>query len=189
MKSGISFPILLILAAFVIFISCEEGRTPATLSTKPVTEITPNSAKSGGNITDDGGAPVTDRGVVWSTSEEPTTVDNDGMTNEGEGTGEFTSELSDLNLGETYYVRAYAINKIVRPYAINSAGTAYGEQREFTTSIEPEADFSADETEVIEGTAVNSTDESTGDPTEWEWVFGDGNTSTEQNPYHTKFGI
>lgn len=31
-------------------------------------------------------------------------------------------------------------------------------------------------------TAVHFTDQSTGEPTEWEWTFGDGTTSHEQNP-------
>jgi len=32
---------------------------------------------------------------------------------------------------------------------------------------------------------VQFTDNSTGDPTDWSWTFGDGNTSTERHPVHT----
>jgi hypothetical protein len=97
------------------------------LSTLPVTEISINSAKSGGNITADGGAPVTARGVVWSTSENPTIETNVGMTADGEGTGGYTSNLPDLSSSTKYYVHAYATN---------NKGTAYGNQLEFTTKIQ-----------------------------------------------------
>ncbi|MDZ7777706.1 MAG: PKD domain-containing protein [Bacteroidales bacterium] len=49
----------------------------------------------------------------------------------------------------------------------------------------PVAAFSADKTSVEEDTSIPFTDESTGEPTEWQWDFGDGNTSAEQNPTHT----
>ncbi|MBD3285580.1 PKD domain-containing protein [candidate division WOR-3 bacterium] len=49
----------------------------------------------------------------------------------------------------------------------------------------PEAAFSADVTSGTPPLEVSFTDESTGDPTSWSWDFGDGSTSTEQNPTHT----
>lgn len=55
---------------------------------------------------------------------------------------------------------------------------------EATASDPPVADFSADVTTIIEGGTVTFTDLSTNSPTEWSWNFGDGNTSTEQNPAH-----
>ena len=96
--------------------------TVATITTTSVTNITQNSAASGGNVTADGGATVTARGVYWSTSQNPT-VSNSHTTN-GSGTGSFTSSMTGLTAGTTYYVRAYATN---------SAGTAYGNQVSFTT--------------------------------------------------------
>jgi uncharacterized protein (TIGR02145 family) len=95
----------------------------ATLSTLPVGNITATSAVSGGNITAGGGTPVTQRGVCWSTSPNPTTANN--TTSDGGGVGSYTSTLTGLVAGSTYYVRAYAIN---------SAGTAYGGQLELTTA-------------------------------------------------------
>jgi hypothetical protein len=80
------------------------------------------SATSGGNITDDGGANITTRGVCYSINTNPTTADN--ITNDGNGTGTFTSNLSGLTASTTYYLRAYATN---------SAGTAYGNEFSFTT--------------------------------------------------------
>jgi uncharacterized protein (TIGR02145 family) len=95
----------------------------ATLSTSPIENISSLTATSGGNITNDGGTPITQRGVVWSTSPNPTTANS--STNNGGGTGSFTSSLTGLTANTTYYVRAYAIN---------IAGTSYGNQLMFTTT-------------------------------------------------------
>jgi uncharacterized protein (TIGR02145 family) len=96
-----------------------------TVVTLSITDITENSAISGGNITADGGTAVTARGVCWSTSENPTTANS--KTTDGTGVGDFTSNLTSLSPKTTYYVRAYATN---------SKGTAYGEQKTFTTGTE-----------------------------------------------------
>jgi uncharacterized protein (TIGR02145 family) len=93
------------------------------LITTAASLITQNTATSGGNITSDGGASVTARGVCWSTSADPTTSLSTKTTN-GTGTGAFTSSITGLNPNTIYYVRAYATN---------SAGTAYGAQVSFTT--------------------------------------------------------
>ena len=96
----------------------------AAVTTAEVTDITATSATGGGNVTGDGGAEVTARGVVWGTLEQPTLEDNEGFTEDGSGTGEFTSELTGLSPETFYYVRAYATN---------SSGTAYGGQEVFET--------------------------------------------------------
>ena len=93
------------------------------VTTNGVTSVTENSAVCGGNVTSDGNATVTARGVCWSTSQNPTT--NDNTTYNGSDTGSFTSNISGLTAGTTYYVRAYAVN---------SQGTAYGMQKTFTTT-------------------------------------------------------
>lgn len=49
----------------------------------------------------------------------------------------------------------------------------------------PEANFTANITEGNAPLAVQFNDESTGNVTAWLWDFGDGNTSTVQNPVHT----
>ena len=94
----------------------------ATINTLPIGNITSTSANSGGNISNNGDTPVTQRGVVWSTSQNPTTANN--STSDGSGTGNFTSNFINLTANTTYYVRAYATN---------SAGTAYGNELSFTT--------------------------------------------------------
>ena len=110
---------------FVIIPGISAANSPvqlATLTTSAVSSLTNISATSGGNITDDGGANITTRGVCYSINTNPTTADN--ITNDGNGMGSFTSNLSGLTTSTTYYVRAYATN---------SAGTAYGNELSFTT--------------------------------------------------------
>jgi hypothetical protein len=91
--------------------------------TKAISNITVTTATSGGNVVSDGGAPVTARGVCWSTSQTPIITNN--KTTDDSGKGSFSSNLTGLSQGTTYYVRAYATN---------SAGTAYGAAQTFTTS-------------------------------------------------------
>jgi uncharacterized protein (TIGR02145 family) len=94
-----------------------------TVTSTEITSITTTSAVSGGNITSDGGASITVRGICWNSSTGPSTTNN--KTTDGIGSGSFTSNLTGLTAGITYYVRAYATN---------SVGTAYGDELSFTTS-------------------------------------------------------
>jgi hypothetical protein len=98
------------------------GAVP-TLTTTTVSGISLNAANTGGNITADGGTTITSRGLCWSTSSNPTIQDNK-LTN-GNGSGTFTINLTGLQGGTTYYVRAYATN---------AAGTGYGNLIIFNTS-------------------------------------------------------
>jgi len=95
-----------------------------TVVTNSISSITETSAQSGGNVTSDGGATVTTRGVCWSTSENPQL--SDSYTTDGSGTGSFTSNITGLSPYITYYVRAYATN---------IHGTAYGLQYSFFTFL------------------------------------------------------
>ena len=95
-----------------------------TVTTNAVSSITATFATCGGNVISDGGATVIFRGVCWSTSPNPTV--NDNHTIDGSGTGSFTSSITGLTAGTSYYVRAYATN---------SVGTAYGEERSFTANF------------------------------------------------------
>ncbi len=103
----------------------DETSNLPTVTTSAMSGITDNSATCGGNVTSDGGASVTARGVCWSTSQNPTV--SDSHTTDGSGTGNFTSNITGLTAGTTYYVRAYATN---------SVGTAYGTQGIFMTSAD-----------------------------------------------------
>jgi uncharacterized protein (TIGR02145 family) len=90
------------------------------LTTNAATAITSTTATSGGNITSDGGSAVTVRGVCWATTANPT-ISNSKTTN-GINIGAFTSNITGLASGTTYYLRAYATNGI---------GTSYGDQVTF----------------------------------------------------------
>ena len=103
-----------------------------TLTTNNATLITANSFSSGGNITSDGGSPVTARGVCWGTATGPTITNS--KTSDGTGTGTFTRAISGLTAGTTYYVRSYATNSI---------GTSYGAQVTVATTPAAVGQFNA----------------------------------------------
>lgn len=107
---------------FVVTVLSSTGSL-AQLTTATTSGITCTAAVSGGNITNDGGSAVTSRGVCYSTAANPTTANT--VINNGTGTGAFTSNISGLLAGTTYHVRAFAVN---------SAGTSYGNDISFTTS-------------------------------------------------------
>ena len=96
--------------------------TLPTVITAEVTEITTSSAQCGGEVTNDGGSEVTERGICWSTNANPTL--DDSHVAAGSGMGAFNAVMSELEANTTYHVRAYAINE---------RGTAYGLDREFVT--------------------------------------------------------
>lgn len=97
-----------------------------TVTTTTPTSVTASTATGGGEVTDNGNGTVFERGVCWGTSTSPTILDN--KTNNGRENGTFTSYLTNLSGGTTYYVRAYATN---------AAGTAYGSEVSFTTGSSP----------------------------------------------------
>ncbi|MBS4042151.1 MAG: gliding motility-associated C-terminal domain-containing protein [Flavobacteriales bacterium] len=93
-----------------------------TLTTNSATGILSDRAVLGGNVTNDGGATISARGIVWSTSPNPTVTSN--RVNMGTGSGSFSATVTGLPASSTVYVRSFAVN---------SAGTAYGNQISFTT--------------------------------------------------------
>lgn len=97
------------------------GMAPA-VTTDTISGISAYSAVCGGEVTDDFGLNVTARGVCWSTNPDPTLAGD--FTDDGNGTGRFSSQITGLSMSTTYYVRAYATNL---------AGTAYGNQVQLTT--------------------------------------------------------
>jgi hypothetical protein len=105
----------------VIFHSCKKEAAP-TLTTSAISNITGTTATSGGTITSEGSGTIIARGVCWSTGISPTITEN--KTTDGGGTGTFTSNITGLNGGTVYYVRAYATN---------SSGAGYGTALSFTT--------------------------------------------------------
>ena len=94
------------------------------LTTTGISGITANTAISGGKITYDGGASITEKGVCWSTSPSPDITDS--FINSGTDTTRYQSTITGLLSGTKYYVRAYAKN---------NAWTVYGEEVTFNTKI------------------------------------------------------
>jgi hypothetical protein len=94
-----------------------------TLTTSSITNITGAFAVSGGNITSDGGAAVTQSGVVWGLSTSPK-LPSSNITTDNAVSGTYKSYINNLSSNTPYFVRAYAIN---------SVDTAYGNEVSFTT--------------------------------------------------------
>jgi len=82
------------------------GRYEVRLSTQNITSITDNTAVSGGEVTAETGAIITARGVCWGKTMPPTLADN--KTADGTGPGKFSSNITGLEPGTTYYVASYA---------------------------------------------------------------------------------
>lgn len=103
-----------------------------TVTTTPVSSITIGTALSGGNVESDGGSVIISRGVVWSTSPNPT-VTLSTKTSDTTTSSKHISSISGLTINTTYYVKAYATNSI---------GTGYGTQLIFKTLSSTLPEFS-----------------------------------------------
>ena len=114
-------------AIMLLYAGCvmEEVHFLPELTTNAATGITASSATIGGNITYAGEPPYIERGVVYSTTPNPTVANLKKIvagTGKIEGKGSFTAELTGLSANTTYYARAYAENII---------DISYGEQVSF----------------------------------------------------------
>ncbi|MBO7460134.1 MAG: hypothetical protein J6T53_04450 [Bacteroidales bacterium] len=99
-----------------------DGNNLPVVETIGVTDITNMTAICSGKVIDGGGVTVIERGVCWSTEHNPTYDDNKASA--GIGLGIYSCEITDLQYATTYYLKAYAIN---------TYGTSYGEEIEFST--------------------------------------------------------
>ena len=120
-----------------------QSTLPTLTTTSPLTNITSNAATANGNITDDGGAPVSARGVCYGSSINPI-INGVGVTctGSGSGIGSFNVSITGLTPGQTYHAQAYATNV---------AGTSYGGDVQFATlAIAPSVTTTA-------ATAITST--------------------------------
>jgi len=108
-----------------ITISYEDSAVPSE-TTEAVTAITPTTATGHGTTVDDMGSAITERGTVIAVTANPTTADHKDLATGTEGA--YTTSITALTKGTVYHVRAYAIN---------TTGTGYGEDVEFTTIADP----------------------------------------------------
>ncbi len=132
MKKTVYIFVLLLISASISITSCKKDDDDPykdavlpTVTTVEVTDIAYQTAKSGGNITDDGGGEILARGVVYGGAALPT-IEESNKTTDGTGSGSYVSEMTGLAPGVTYYVRAYVTNNV---------GTAYGQELSFTTLV------------------------------------------------------
>jgi hypothetical protein len=122
----------------------ENAITTPTVTTQAVSNIEQTTATGNGDVTNDGNANITERGIVYSTSSSPTTSDNK-ETSPGT-TGSFTANLTNLDGLTTYYVRAYATN---------SEGTSYGLEVSFST-LETQEITTQEVTDIVNTTATGN---------------------------------
>lgn len=139
---------------YVSFIYIIRVPVAPTVTTQAVSSISYTTATGNGNVTSDGGATITERGVCWNTSTNPTTS-NSKATSAGT-TGSFTASMTGLTASTHYYARAYAIN---------SVGTSYGTNVEFDTLNNPPTitqntadatNFGSDTTPTLEFTGTDA---------------------------------
>lgn len=90
-------------------------KTLPVATTEFTNHISNTSVAVKGSVLEDGGADVTNRGIVWGNMYNPDLGNQ--KINVGSGTGSFETNIEGLLKGETYYVRAFATN---------SVGTVYG---------------------------------------------------------------
>lgn len=97
-----------------------------TVTTSVASSVTTTTAVLGGEVMDDGGATVTESGIVWNTTGSPTIADNKWPI--ASGVGAFDDLVVGLPSGTTIYFAAYGTN---------SEGTGYGSEEQFDTEEAP----------------------------------------------------
>jgi hypothetical protein len=95
----------------------------ASLTTETPKNITFNSVEVGGNVSNEGGGNVTERGFCFGLNPNPTTSENK-LSVSTKGLGSFALVIINLKENTKYYIRSYAINE---------KGTSYGNEQIFTT--------------------------------------------------------
>ena len=125
---------------------------PSVTSTG-VTNLVDTTATLGGNVTADNGSTITERGVCYSTSENPTTANNKQVVSGT--TGSYTKDITGLTAATTYHYRAFATN---------AYGTSYGSDVAFRTQPSKVTSFL--------GTVTGKT------TIDLSWVKGVGSTYT-----------
>ena len=176
----------IICAVFLLVTACDElneiADVPVAIQSGPVTVVGLNATAEGELISTGDG--VSQYGHVWSTtSADPIYTDATTLATRLNPTGSpvgtassFTSTIS-LENGNTYKIRAYAID-------IYGSAPYYGKDTTIFIAAEPVADFTfTNDNCTAPCTIVFSSDESA-NAESFNWSFGDGNSSTLPNPQH-----
>lgn len=165
----------------ISFITTEPGMiTIPTVLVDSITEITPNSARIYGNVTDIGGSGITERGICYATSDTPT-IEGNKVTDVSTGLGQFSVTLTNLVNLERYHVRAYAINK---------KGISYSEEKQFQARFipkKPTLTFSSTDATILTdftsaSLVIQVTDNGGEEPFDYGVYYG-----TSENDISTKF--
>ncbi len=102
--------LLFLFSLLLVLIGCKKKNDATSkdviVRTESINAITINSATCTGSIVSDGAYLIKNKGMCWSTSPNPSI--SNSITDEGLGSGDFTSNLIGLADNTTYYVRAYA---------------------------------------------------------------------------------
>lgn len=104
----------------VLSVTTTDG-LPVVETTDPHENVTATTISAGGQVIDDGGFTITERGVVYSTLPHPT-IESTGRATSGAGTGYYSALIKNIRLDNSdakYYIRAYATN---------ASGTSYGNE-------------------------------------------------------------
>ena len=102
-----------------------EKMTPTLWLEQEIWDLTETTAFVWGYVLNEGASPISEIGLVWSTTPHPTQENNQGMQiYEDEWFEEFFFDLFNLTPGQTYYVRAFGVN---------DHGMDYSNQISFTT--------------------------------------------------------
>jgi len=128
-KQFLTLSLLIFAILTLTFSSCkkENSITSPILSTTSIISINKTNSFCSGYITSDGGSKVTERGFCWSTSQNPTIINSTKSIDDSVGIGNFLTKISGLTCNTIYYIR---------PYAINSSGASYGDEKSFKTLID-----------------------------------------------------
>ncbi|MFA5131410.1 MAG: fibrobacter succinogenes major paralogous domain-containing protein [Patescibacteria group bacterium] len=161
--------LLLLAVALASCQSCDKDKTLPGVVTSPVSSITNNSVISGGRVTDDGNAKIIACGLVYGSSSN--------ITINGPKTSEivaitFSSQITSLEAGKTYCVRAYATNEV---------GTSYGEAISFQTSGATTNASTLDATNIEFGNAtLNGSVTTDNGQTEISFIYGENENNLDR---------
>jgi len=138
---------------------------------------------------------TSDQVLIWvDWNRDGDFIDDGENVFSGNGQGPFSGNItvpSTVTQGEVRVrIRLHDTGSSYNPNATPCGNSGYGEVEDYTfnlisPNIPPVADFSANQTSACGSIVVQFTDNSLYSPTSWLWNFGDGNTSTAQNPTYT----